>query len=205
MSSRIFRVEKDQKTYQFTEQQFEKFFQVRPLFYLEAAKPKYINQIMRKCNRALKKGRLSERRIWLGTYYKREISEGRLPKVTIKWINGIRGYGLFTNKPVLKKRYIGEYTGLLRKQKRSLDETNSYCFEYFIDDERTNFTIDAKEQGNHVRFINHNTNGNLEPILVYVEGIMHVILIARRNIEAGEELTYDYGEDYWKRREAPTC
>ncbi|KAF8381423.1 hypothetical protein PRIPAC_70565, partial [Pristionchus pacificus] len=69
------------------------------------------------------------------------------------------------------------------------------------------FTVDASEMGNESRFINHSCEPNLVSMAVYVERhgeFYHRIgLFARRNIEFGEELTFDYfpntdAIDSWK-------
>jgi len=204
MQTPLFQVEKEGKRLQLNFRDFETLMQVKPLLSLRFDQPKYFEWLVRKCKKALKQGWITEEQIWLGTYYEKEIQEEKIPDITIRWINSIKGYGVFTNRALRKKTYIGEYTGLLRKRKKRLDRTNSYCFEYIIGEGLdTPFTIDAKDQGNHVRFINHHSMGNLDPMLVFSGGIMHVILYTNRAVEAGEELTYDYGEDYWAKREQP--
>ena len=57
--------------------------------------------------------------------------------------------------------------------------------------------IDATRVGNVARFFNHSCcGGNLEPVLVRCAGcpLPHVAMFARRDIQAGEELTFLYGE-----------
>ena len=52
-----------------------------------------------------------------------------------------------------------------------------------------------------IRFINHSSppNDNLKPQSLHVgwDGNPRVWFTAKRDIEAGEELTFNYGEDYW--------
>ncbi|KAL2612937.1 hypothetical protein R1flu_024629 [Riccia fluitans] len=58
------------------------------------------------------------------------------------------------------------------------------------------FVIDATSQGNVARFINHSCAPNLVNYQVLVESmdaqLAHIGLFASRDIEAGEELAYDY-------------
>ncbi len=59
------------------------------------------------------------------------------------------------------------------------------------------FTIDATTTGNVARFFNHSCGGgNLDPVIVRTAGSMipHVAMFASKDISAGEELTFAYGE-----------
>lgn len=44
------------------------------------------------------------------------------------------------------------------------------------------------------RLINHSTAPNLRPEKVQVDGAPHIAFIAKRDIAAGEELFFDYGD-----------
>ena len=133
-----------------------------------------------------------------------EIVTGYIPNVFIKRIDHYKGYGLFALSNLKKDSFIGVYTGYIRKHKKRLDRKNGYCFEYqTLFSKKTPFTIDAKYGGNYTRFINHSYKPNLSLFLAYCKNIMHIILVTNRDIEKGEELTYDYGENYWKKREKP--
>ena len=45
------------------------------------------------------------------------------------------------------------------------------------------------------RLLNHSrAKANLVPHKITVDGVPHIVMIAARDIEAGEELLYDYGE-----------
>ncbi|KAI9365343.1 hypothetical protein DFJ73DRAFT_772282 [Zopfochytrium polystomum] len=43
-------------------------------------------------------------------------------------------------------------------------------------------------------------NANTEEVYVPYDGIWQVACVAVRLIEAGEEVTIDYGIDYWEKR-----
>jgi len=99
--------------------------------------------------------------------------------------------------------YIAEYAGLVRRKKRA-DSSNSYCFEMTIlSGERTPYTIDACNQGGIARFINHSDTPNLTSALATVRDMSHVILYVTKFISKGDQLCYDYGADYWKKRNRP--
>jgi hypothetical protein len=140
----------------------------------------------------------------LGQKYIGKINAAYIPHVSVRWIGNKVGYGLFAEEKILKGSYVGEYTGIVRKNdRRYFEPLNNYCYEYPVDDEiGRSFVIDAT-QGNLTRFINHSSNPNLQPIHVFYNGYYHLIFVALRPIQKGEELSYDYGESYWYLRGPP--
>lgn len=56
-------------------------------------------------------------------------------------------------------------------------------------------SVDAtKETGRMGRLINHSKTGNCQTKLHDINGTPHLILVASRDIDKGEELLYDYGD-----------
>jgi hypothetical protein len=101
------------------------------------------------------------------------------------------GLGLFTNQPIAKGSCVIEYTGVPLTLEE-VDRSNSrYLFE--IDDDRT---IDGAPRWNRARYINHSCRPNCEIEIDLRRG--RVFILARRNIKPGEELSYDYGKDYFR-------
>lgn len=99
------------------------------------------------------------------------------------------GKGLFAEENIPKGKYLIEYTGKLVK-KEDLEKINSkYLFE--IDKKGT--TINGNVPSNVARYINHSCRPNCEAD--GPEG--HVYISSLKNIKAGEELTYDYGKEYF--------
>jgi hypothetical protein len=135
--------------------------------------------------------------LWLGSYYKKELQNGAEPDVTIRWIDPLVGWGVFTNRPFKKMEYIAEYVGKVRKRRRS-DSKNGYCFEY-----ASKYNIDAMEEGGLSRYINHSSKPNLNSSLAWKDGIGHIILYTKEPVAKGVQLCYDYGPDYWAKRPAP--
>ena len=142
----------------------------------------------------------------LGNKFIEKINAAYIPHVSVRWISGKVGYGLFAEEEISEGSYVGEYTGIVRKNdRRYFEPLNNYCYEYPVDDEiGRSFVIDAT-QGNLTRFINHSSKPNLKPIHVFYEGYYHLIFIALRPIQKGEELRFDYGESYWYLREPPVA
>lgn len=140
----------------------------------------------------------------LGTFFRQEIETGFISPVWIQWVSEKVGYGLLSCEKIKKKSFVGEYTGLVRKNNRRYTEPlNHYCYHYPVQDSvGRNYVIDAT-QGHLTRFMNHNPKPNLEPKFAFLNGFYHLIFLAAREIEPGEQLTYDYGETYWQLRERP--
>lgn len=154
-----------------------------------------------KCKVAHEKGELDIGIKWLGSYYGKEYDEDALIPLYIEKIGKHVGYGVFAEEEIAPFTYIGEYTGILRKKKAFFHKSNDYCFGYEIGiGKKTRFYIDAEKAGNITRFINHSEHANLEPLALYRDGVIHIMLRTTGRIKKGEQLVYDYGSDYWKKR-----
>jgi SET domain-containing protein len=105
----------------------------------------------------------------------------------------LHGWGVFALEPINKNKRIIEYAGELIDYKESLKRETKYlkrgeiwCFTV-----NSRWVRDANRGGNDARFINHACTPNC-----YSHIVGRTIWIrAARNIEAGEELTYDYHTD----------
>lgn len=151
-----------------------------------------------------KNGEIPPISLQMGHKFHSHILSSYIPKVSIRWVHPSVGHGLFAEEIIEKDAYVGEYTGVVRRNdRRYFEPMNNYCYEYPIPDEiGRSYVIDATA-GCLTRFINHSTSPNLKPLHVYWEGFYHLIFIALRRIEIGEQLSFDYGETYWYIREKP--
>lgn len=103
----------------------------------------------------------------------------------------IAGKGAFAVRPIRKGERLIEYTGERitheeadrRYDDESMDEHHTFLFTV---SSRT--VIDATNEGNDARFINHSCDPNCEAEIVRGR----VWISAIRDIPAGEELHYDY-------------
>lgn len=196
--------EKDGQVFHFSEKELEDNLGITYLHHVEFYHLSALQWVVKRCQRALQEKSITKEQKWLGSYFQKEISSLYVPPLVIRWIDSTIGWGVFAGKTFTSKDYIGEYVGYFRKRKKRIDQKNSYCFEYFIgESEETPFTIDAKDKGNFTRFINHSSKPNCDPMMIYSGGIMRVIIYANQTIPKGTQLTYDYGPDYWAKREAP--
>jgi hypothetical protein len=106
--------------------------------------------------------------------------------------SGVHGKGVFALANLAEGETIIEYVGEVITWKEALrrhphDPTDpNHTFYFHIDKKHV---IDAKHGGNSSRWINHACKPNCEAD----EDAGRVFIKALRNIEAGEELFYDYG------------
>ena len=181
----------------------ERRFSIKYNPQIEFAAKKDFVKIERKVLKYRMKQYLEREQIWLGAYFKKEILDPAVPPVELRWIDETIGWGVFAARDLPAMHYIGEYAGLVRG-KKSADSKNAYCFQYtVVQGETTRLTIDAKDQGGIVRFINHSDTPNLDSSLATIENLSHVVLYTLRPIKKGEQLCYSYGPDYWKKRGKP--
>jgi SET domain-containing protein len=100
------------------------------------------------------------------------------------------GLGLFATEPIRKGAFIVEYKG--RKLTTAVAEKleargNRYLYEI-----NSRWTIDGTSRRNLGRYANHSCRPNAES-----HTIGHKVFIrAIKNIREGDEITYDYGDDY---------
>ena len=108
----------------------------------------------------------------------------------LKRKRGTNGLGLFTTIPIKKGTYIIDYTGKILTAKDADEKGGQYLFEI-----NSRWTIDGSSRKNLARYINHSCRPNCETDTKERE--KRVVVNAKRNIKAGEELTYDYGKTFF--------
>ena len=103
------------------------------------------------------------------------------------------GLGLFATRPIKKGTKIIRYFGpILDSRKKEEDAIeNKYLFEL-----NNRWTIDGSVRKNIARYINHACKPNAESDVKPRK--RKVFIRAIKNIEPGEEISYDYGTDYFK-------
>ncbi|MBI5274629.1 MAG: SET domain-containing protein-lysine N-methyltransferase [Chlamydiales bacterium] len=144
----------------------------------------------------------SHKEIDLGNIYHHQIEVDFLPSCSIRFVSDQSGYGLFAEETLNIGDFAGKYTGMI-KENCHYFEFNHYLFQYPVLDEiGRNYVIDAAS-GNLTRFINHSYQPNLKPVYAYLNGLYHLIFLVIRPIRKNEQLSYDYGQNYWNIRGQP--
>ncbi len=111
--------------------------------------------------------------------------------------SSVHGWGVYARHPIAKGTLIGQYTGefLLNedgeRRGRVYDQKNSSYL--FLTTVRLN--VDSSHVGNKLRFINHSSHANCIPRLRRVDGTVLVGMYALRDIQAFEELLFNYNYD----------
>ena len=99
------------------------------------------------------------------------------------------GLGLYTTVPIKKGARIIEYTGETITEEEANRRGGRYLFK--LNSKRA---LDARRHVHTARYINHSCKPNCIPYLNDPE--TRVFIFAKRDILGGEELTYNYGNEY---------
>jgi hypothetical protein len=106
--------------------------------------------------------------------------------------SGIHGKGVYAIRPINAGDKVLEYKGEIITWKKAearhphdVSQPN-HTFYFHLDD---GHVIDAKHTGNSAKWINHSCEPNLEA----EQDGYRIFLNALRDIDVGEELSYDYG------------
>lgn len=112
-----------------------------------------------------------------------------------------KGWGVRTLQSIPKGTFVCEYIGeILSDSEADQREDDSYLFDLENRDGET-FCLDARYYGNVSRFVNHLCEPNLVPVRVFVDhqdlSFPRMAFFSSRDIDAYEELGFDYGEKFW--------
>jgi hypothetical protein len=98
------------------------------------------------------------------------------------------GLGLFATKPIKKGSLIAHYTGRKLRNDVADQLDTKYLFEI-----NSRWTIDGSTKRNVARYINHSCRPNAESDVKKHQ----IIISAIKTINPGDEITYNYGRDYF--------
>lgn len=104
------------------------------------------------------------------------------------------GLGLFTLTPIAADQQIIESIGTVLSEEEAKQVGGKYLF-----DLGNNLALDCSSRDNLARYINHSCNPNAE---AYTFG-SRVCLWSLRAIDDGEEITTDYGQEYFEQHIEP--
>lgn len=106
------------------------------------------------------------------------------------------GLGLYADSPIPKGSCVIEYIGDEITKAQEHTSRSKYLFEI-----NARKTIDGAPRWNTARYINHSCRPNCEPNIHKGRVFIHAL----RNIKPGEELSYDYGINYFNQYLKDVC
>jgi uncharacterized protein len=101
------------------------------------------------------------------------------------------GLGLFATKPIKRAAYIATYRGR-RISAEEAERRERRGAKYMFDLNRQ-WVIDGSPRWNVARYLNHSCRPNAKAVVRKGQ----IVFVALRVIEPGEEITYNYGREYF--------
>mmetsp|Transcript_4917 Transcript_4917/g.10093 ORF Transcript_4917/g.10093 Transcript_4917/m.10093 type:complete len:911 (-) Transcript_4917:70-2802(-) len=110
--------------------------------------------------------------------------------------SAIHAWGVFADKDISSGDMIVEYRGeiienTMAEKREKLYEAAKIGSDYMFRID-ANFVCDATKVGNVARFINASCDPNCYTKIINVDGQKRIVIYAKKDIPAGEELCYDY-------------
>ena len=99
------------------------------------------------------------------------------------------GLGLIAKTTIPKGKCIIEYTGPYLPNEKVDTMDGKYFFAV-----NSKWSVDGSRRDNIARYINHSCRPNAEAL---VSQRKRIWIWSKRKIKAGEEITYDYGKEYF--------
>lgn len=104
------------------------------------------------------------------------------------------GLGFFALDPIGRDKKIIEYIGLILTREEAERKGGKYLMSLDKD-----YVIDGSPRSNAARYINHSCEPNSKAFRTGAR----VWIWSVKNIEVGEEITYDYGKKYFNEQIKP--
>ncbi|XP_018412327.1 PREDICTED: N-lysine methyltransferase KMT5A [Nanorana parkeri] len=129
------------------------------------------------------------------------ITSGKEEGMKIDIITG-KGRGVIATRDFCRGEFVVEYYGDLieitdakKREAAYARDDSTGCYMYYFQFQNKTYCVDATKETNRLgRLINHSKSGNCHTKLHNIKNLPHLILVASRDISAGEELLYDYGD-----------
>jgi len=113
----------------------------------------------------------------------------RESKYTFRVGRSFAGLGLFAEQEIPKGAFVIEYFGKFLSGDEADKKGGRYLFEI-----TRKLVIDGTTRKNTARYLNHSCKPNCR---VEIDG-NRIFVYTRRKIYPAEELTYNYGKEYWE-------
>lgn len=182
-------------------EEFQRIFHVKYLPTLQFQPVTLHEKAMKNIPWLLRYTPLGQEHRELGILYREQLIAGQVANVAIEWIDDEIGYGLFARVDLPPQSFVGEYTGIVRQIMRLYPDLNGYCIHYPTKFFSYNYLlIDAQRAGNEMRFVNHSDDPNLKPMCIIDSGLQHIVFFTTKPVACGQQLTFNYGSDYWRNR-----
>ncbi|KAH7731415.1 Protein set-1 [Aphelenchoides avenae] len=133
---------------------------------------------------------------------KQILTQGNEPFLEV-YYSEEKGRGIRSNRSFLKNEFVCEYKGEILSYEEAKEREKEYAkdaeigsYMYFFKHRGQRYCVDATEESPFKgRLINHSAlRPNLKTQVVDFNTSFHLILVAKRDIDDGEELLYDYGD-----------
>lgn len=111
------------------------------------------------------------------------------PNVVVKK-SASSGFGLFAARDMKRGAKIIEYVGDMITDEEAEERLGMYLFNL-----PGKWTIDGSVRWNTARYANHSCKPNA---IAYYVGNKRVFIYTRRALKKGEEITYNYGPDFFE-------
>jgi SET domain-containing protein len=125
------------------------------------------------------------------SWYHQDMSKGK-PGYAVR--RSATGLGLFATNVIPARRRIIEYTGPLITN----EEVERSRGKYFFGLDETH-SVNGSPRSNIARYINHSCRPNAEAIITG----RRIWIWSRKVIQPGEEITYNYGKEYFDEQIKP--
>jgi uncharacterized protein len=140
----------------------------------------------------------------LNYLYSAQVRDCLVIPSSVRQIDDSMGRGLFAEREIDQGEFIGEYTGLIQKAspcRPVKDSLGGYKTDYtWTYPERKglfSLEVNGRLNGNETRFINHSFTPNCSMEHTLVDNRWVLFLVALRSIAPEDQLSVDYGEEYW--------
>ncbi|CAL1708430.1 unnamed protein product [Somion occarium] len=125
------------------------------------------------------------------------LQKGLLPATEVK--QGSFGLGVFAMQKIKKFNFLGEYTAeSFWRHDVTHEPIWSYTGLNYNFGLNSSQNLDAITVGNVTRYFNHSVTPNVLANTLVVNGEHRIAFYAARDIKKGEELLFNYGDQYWQ-------
>ncbi|CAD5209986.1 unnamed protein product [Bursaphelenchus xylophilus] len=112
-------------------------------------------------------------------------------------------WGVRALEEIPRGQLVGEYVGNISRTQLQTEHDN-YIFS-FTDKNGVNWDVDAHKMGNFTRFMNHSCDQNVDSNVTEDTFPPRILFYSNRRIRINEELTIDYGHEWWTAKEDLKC